>query len=96
MKKYAIAVSSDWEYTTMWAGLLIAVANEFAPGNPADKAEKVKNLRALCRESVFAPAVTAYKPEGMGRNKTVVATLIRMKQYGLLAALYNIKNRNRS
>jgi len=32
----------------------------------------------------------------MGRNKTVVAMLIRMKQYGLLAALYNFKNRNRS
>ena len=80
----------------MWAGLLIAVANEFAPGNPAEKAQKVKNLRALCKESVFAPAVKAYKPEGMGRNKTVVATLIRMKQYGLLAALYNFKNRNRS
>lgn len=96
VKKYSIAVAEDWEYTTMWAGLLIAVANEFAPGNPAGKSEKVKNLRALCRESVFSPAVAAYKPGGMGRNKTVVAKLIRMKQYGLLAALYNFKNRNRS
>ena len=96
IKKYNISVSDDWEYTTMWAGLLIAVANEFAPGNPAGKAQKVKNLRALCKDSVFAPAVKAYKPEGMGRNKTVVATLIRMKQYALLAALYNFKNRNRS
>ncbi len=96
VKKYSIETAADWEYTTMWAGLLIAVANEFAPGNPASKAEKVKNLRALCRDSVFAPAVSAYKPGGMGRNKTIVATLIRMKQYGLLAALYNFKNRNRS
>ncbi len=96
VKKYSIAVSEDWEYTTMWAGLLIAVANEFAPGNPADKAQKVKNLRSLCRDSVFAPAVKAYKPEGMGRNKTIVAKLIGMKQYRLLSALYNFKNRNRS
>lgn len=96
VRKYSISTAEDWEYTTMWAGLLIAVANEFAPGNPASKAQKVKNLRALCCDSVFAPAVRAYKPEGMGRNKTVVASLIRMKQYRLLAALYNFKNRNRS
>ena len=96
VEKYNIEVSQDWEFTTMWAGLLIAVANEFAPGNPANKAQKRKNLRALCTNSVFAPAVQAYKPEGMGRNKTVVAALIRMKQYALLSALYNFKNRNRS
>lgn len=96
VEKYSISVAPDWEHTTTWAGLLIAVANEFAPGNPADKTQKVKNLRALCCEGVFAPSVKAYKPEGMGRNKTVVATLIRMKQYRLLAALYNFKNRNRS
>ncbi len=94
--KYDIAVSGDWEYTTLWAGLLIAVGNEFAPGNPADKTQKVKNLRSLCRDSIFAPAVKAYKPNGMGRNKTIVAALIRAGQYGLLAALYNFKNRNRS
>ena len=96
VKKYSIDVAHDWEYTTMWAGLFIAVANEFAPGNPADKAEKLKNLRGLCENSVFAPAVRAYKPTGMGRNTSVVAALIRMRQYRLLAALYNIKNRNRS
>ena len=96
IKKYKIEIPSDWEYSTLWAGLLIAVGNEFAPGNPADSTKKVKKLRELCRSGIFAPAVKKYKPKGMGRRKTVVATLIRARQYRLLAALYNAKNRNRS
>lgn len=96
VEKYSISVSSDWEYTTLWAGLLIAVANEFAPGNPFGKTEKFRHLKQLCTNSIFSEAVRTYSPAGLGLKKTVVATLIRFRQYRALAALYNLKNRNRS
>jgi glycosyltransferase EpsJ len=91
-----IPVAKDWEYTTLWAGLLIAVGNEFAPGNPRGASERKRELKRLCRESIFAPAVREYKPGGMGRNKKIVASLIRMRAYGALSLLYALKNRNRS
>ncbi len=96
VKKYSIDVAKDWEYTTLWAGLLIAVGNEFAPGNTLPKSERVKELRRMCQSGIFADAVKNHKPEGMGRNKTVVAALIRRRMYRTLAALYAVKNRNRS
>ena len=96
VKKYSIDVSEDWEQTTLWAGLLIAVANEFAPGNTRPESERVKELRRLCQDGIFAGAVKNHKPEGMGRNKAVVAALIRLRMYRTLAALYRVKNRNRS
>jgi len=96
VKKYNIAVAKDWKETTLWAGLFIAIGNEFAPGNPADPAQRRKNLRSLCTQGSFADAVKTYKPSGMGRRKALVAALVRARQYRLLAALYEIKNRNRS
>ena len=95
VRKHGLSVTPDWEYTTLWAGLLIAVGNEFAPGNPAGFGGKVKGLKAICREPDYARAIREHKPTGMGRNKTLVAALVRARAYGLLAALYAVKNRNR-
>lgn len=96
VEKYRIAVAKDWKETTLWAGLFIAIGNEFAPGNPDGPAQRRKNLRSLCTQESFAEAVKSYKPSGMGRRKALVAALVRARQYRLLAALYEIKNRNRS
>ena len=78
---------------TCWAGLLIAVANEFAPATRPDFT-KTKKLISLCREPLFADAIKNLKPENVAKQE-VVADLIRAGQYTLLSILYTLKNRGR-
>ena len=84
-----------WRENTCWAGLLIAVSNEFAPGNGHTAARQRRRLKALAREPEFARAMAALTPSGMGRNKQIVADLLRRRQYGLLTLLYRMKNRSK-
>ena len=84
-----------WRENTCWAGLLIAVSNEFAPGNGHTAARQRRRLKELAREPEFARAMAALTPSGMGRNKQIVADLLRRRQYGLLTLLYRIKNRSK-
>ncbi|NLL38146.1 MAG: glycosyltransferase [Clostridiales bacterium] len=93
--KYKISGIDGWIDHTCWAGLLIAVANEFAPGNPAGFLQKRKKLISLCREPLFADAIKNLKPENVRGNKRIVADLIRARQYTLLSILYTLKNRGR-
>jgi hypothetical protein len=86
----------DWVNNTLWSGLLIAIGNEYAPGNEVSFFSHVKNLRALCEGAEFGGAVKAYKPSGMGRNKTAVADLVRRRMYIALSLLYKLKNKGRN
>ena len=90
--RFGIPVSPHWLHNSAWAGLLIAVSNEYAPGNPGGGAKRV---REIARMPLFAAAVKAYAPAGMNRNKTIVAQLLRKRQYALLGLLYKVKNRGR-
>ncbi|MGI6029194.1 MAG: glycosyltransferase family 2 protein [Candidatus Heteroscillospira sp.] len=92
VRRFEIPAPPDWRLNSAWAGLLIAVSNEFAPGAPAGGGERVKKLARL---PLFAEALADYKPEGMNRNKTLVAFLLRRRMFGLLAALYTFKNSRR-
>lgn len=85
----------QWIYSTNWAGLLIAVGNEYAPGNPMSNQEKQRSITAYTREKEMAEAIRCLKPEGMGRNKQLAAGLIRHRQFTLLTLLYSIKNRGK-
>lgn len=96
VEKYALDVPADWTYNTSWASLLIAVANEFAPGNSASLGEKVKHIKSICAMEPFKGALENYVPEGMNRNKSLVAFLLRRRLFYPLALLYAVKNRNRS
>ena len=91
--RFDIPVSPDWLHNSAWAGLLIAVSNEYAPGNPRGGAKQVRFIAGM---PLFADAVRSYKPVGMGRNKTIVAQLLRKKQYVLLGLLYRVKNAGRA
>ena len=82
----------QWRESTNWAGLLIAVGNEYAAGNPASAAEKKKKVREIAESPDMAHAVSTLEPKDLNRNKQLVATLLRKKQYGLLTLLYQIKN----
>lgn len=83
----------QWRQSTCWAGLLIAIGNEFAPGNPASRREKVRRIRAFTLEKEMGEAIRTLRPQGLGRNKQLVADLVRRRWFGLLALLYTLKNR---
>ena len=82
-----------WRENSCWAGLLIAVGNEFAASNAAPLAEKRRRVRGICQLPEMASAIRQIHPEGLGRNKQIVADLIRRRQYFALSMLYGLKNR---
>ena len=84
-----------WRENSNYAGLLIAVGNEYAPGNPASLAEKQRRVAALAALPEMQRALTALRPEGAGRNKQIVAALLRRRWYALLTLLYRAKNRGK-
>ena len=83
----------EWRESTCWAGLLIAIGNEFAAGNPATMQEKKRRVAAYALESEMAEAIRKLKPRGLGRNKQIVANLVRRRWYTALALMYSLKNR---
>ena len=94
VEKYGLsAARPQWRANTVWAGLLIAVGNEYAKSNPKPAREKQKTVKALCAQPEFAKAIRELCPRGLGRNKQVVADLIGRGRFGTLTALYRLKNR---
>ena len=94
VEKYGLsAARPQWRANTVWAGLLIAVGNEYAKSNPKPAREKQKTVEALCARPEFAKAIRELCPRGLGRNKQVVADLIGRGRFGTLTALYRLKNR---
>ncbi len=82
-----------WRENSNWAGLLIAVGNEFAASNAASLAEKRRRVRGICQLPEMTKAILTIRPQGLGRNKQIVADLIRRRQYFALSMLYGVKNR---
>ena len=82
-----------WRESSNWAGLLIAVGNEYAAGNEKSIRERQKYIQWLCREPEMAKAIRTITPTGMSGNKQVVAKLVKAKYFTLLTLLYRVKNR---
>ena len=94
VEKYGLsAARPQWRADTVWAGLLIAVGNEYAKSNPKSPREKQKAVEAICAQPEFARAIRELCPRGLGRNKQVVADLIGSGRFRTLTALYRLKNR---
>lgn len=87
------AARPQWRECSNWAGLLIAVGNEYARGNPKTWAQKRRAVEALCAAPEMAEAIRAVKPAGMSRNKQLAARLVRGGHFTLLTWLYRLKNR---
>lgn len=85
--------SPRWRENTCWAGLLIAVSNEFAPGNGHTAKEQRRRLKELTQLPEMAAAMAALRPSGMSRNRQLAADLLRRRWFGALTLLYRIKNR---
>ncbi len=83
----------QWRENSSWAGLLIAIGNEYAKGNPASLRERQAAIETLCRRPDMAEAIQKLRPEGLGKNKQLVVNLVRGKHFRALTWLYRIKNR---
>ena len=93
-KKYGLeSARPQWREYSNWAGLLIAVGNEYAKGNPKTPAQKQRAVEALFASPEMAEAIRAVAPTGMSRNKQLVAKLVRNRHFFLLTQLYRLKNR---
>ena len=95
VRDYAIPVPAHWRDNTCWAGLLIAVSNEFAPGNSLGLLEKAKRIREICVIPACAQALSSYQPKEIQGNKALVARLLRSRLYLPLACIYSLKNKIR-
>ncbi|MEG2001104.1 MAG: glycosyltransferase [Evtepia sp.] len=95
-QKYELGLDQpDWKENSVWSGVLIAVGNEFAPGNTASFSEKRRRIRALSQYPEVARAVAVIAPKNLSRNKQMVADLFRKRRFSLLAMMYFVKNRKR-
>jgi len=93
VKKYALGDARPlWRENSNWAGLLIAVGNEYARGNPAGIRKKQKAVENLCRLPQYAQAIATVTPEGLSSNKQLVVRLIRGKHFFILTQMYRLKN----
>ncbi len=84
-----------WRENSNWSGLLIAVSNVYAPGNPASFGEKKQQVKALLTRREMQQALRAIHPKGLSRNKQMVADLLRRRMLTALTMLYAVKNRGR-
>ena len=82
-----------WRESSNWAGLLIAIGNEYAAGNEKSMRERQKYIRWLCSQPEMEKAVRSIKPTGMSKNKQVIATLVKSKCFMAITLLYRVKNR---
>ena len=94
VEKYGLEEARpQWRENSNWAGLLIAIGNEYAAGNSASVRQKQKTVQELCRRPEMAKAIAEVTPEGMNRNKQMVARLVKGGHFFLLTQLYRLKNR---
>jgi hypothetical protein len=82
-----------WRENTNWAGLLIAIGNEYSASNKASVREKRKAVKEMCLRPEMAAAIKAVTPVGLSGNKQMVAKLVKGKHFFTLTQLYRLKNR---
>ena len=87
------AARPQWREYTNWAGLLIAIGNEYASTNPKTVREKQKTVKELCKRPEMAKAIAEVTPVGLNPNKQMVANFVKGKHFFILTQLYRLKNR---
>ena len=94
MERYDLAAHRPhWREESCFAGLLIAIGNEYATGNPASWRERQARVKAFAKQPDMARALLVLHPRNQSRNKQIVTELVRRGHFGLLTALYRLKNR---
>ena len=94
VKKYDLeAARPQWREHSNWAGLLIAIGNEYAAGNPKSIRQRQKEVKELCQRPEMARAIATVTPSGLSANKQMVADLVKGKHFFILTQMYRLKNR---
>ena len=94
VEKYGLGPARpQWRESSNWAGLLIAVGNEYARDNPKSIRQRQKAVKEFCRRPEMEQAIRALAPAGLSPNKQMVANLVRGKHFFTLTQLYRLKNR---
>ena len=94
VEKYHLeSARPQWRENSNWAGLLIAIGNEYARGNDKPVRQKQKTVEALCAAPEMAQAIQAITPAGLSPNKQLVANLVKGKHFFILTQMYRLKNR---
>lgn len=83
----------QWRESSNWAGLLIAVGNEYARDNPKTIRQRQKAVKEFCRRPEMEKAIRELVPTGLSPNKQMVVNLVRGKHFFTLTQLYRLKNR---
>ncbi len=83
----------QWKENSNWAGLLIAIGNEYAATNKKSLRDKQKTVKEICQRPEMAQAIKTITPVGMSGNKQMVAKLVKGKHFFILTQLYRLKNR---
>lgn len=87
------AARPQWREATNWAGLLIAIGNEYARGNEKTIRQRQRTVEVLCATPEVAKAIAEITPEGLSANKQLVAKLVKGGHFFLLTQMYRLKNR---
>ncbi|MCI2056368.1 MAG: glycosyltransferase family 2 protein [Oscillibacter sp.] len=82
----------QWRENSNWAGLLIAIGNEYAHGNDKPVRKKQKTVEELCAMPQYAKAIAELTPQGLSSNKQMVANLVKGKHFFILTQMYRLKN----
>ena len=94
VSKYGLESSRpQWRESSNWAGLLIAVGNEYARDNPKSIRQRQKAVQEFCRRPEMEKAIRELVPAGLSPNKQMVANLVRGEHFFTLTQLYRLKNR---
>ena len=94
VKKYKLEeLRPQWRENTNWAGLLIAIGNEYAAGNDSAVRKRQKNVQTLCQRPDMAKAIAEITPTGLTPNKQMVANLVKGGHFFILTQMYRLKNR---
>ena len=92
--KYGLeSARPQWRESSNWAGLLIAVGNEYARDNPKSIRQRQKAVKEFCQRPEMQKAIREIAPAGLSPNKQMVANLVRGKHFFTLTQLYRLKNR---
>ena len=94
VEKYGLeSARPQWRESSNWAGLLIAVGNEYAKDNQKSIRQRQKAVKEFCRQPEMEKAIRDLVPVGLSPNKQMVANLVRGKHFFTLTQLYRLKNR---
>jgi len=81
-----------WRENSNWAGLVIAIGNEYARDNPKKIRERQRTVQEICGRPEMAKAIEAMTPECPTPNKQMVVNLVKKKHFFILTQLYRMKN----